>query len=315
MAVTNAMEKTRLALHHIGKLLFAQATELMNPSMNRGLPPSLAASDPSLNYHGKGLDIAVAAYISELGFLANPVSTHIQSAEMHNQAVNSLALISSRATITSIEVLSMLVATYLYLLCQALDIRAMQAEFEQEFQRIVQAELLANFRSYISPTEIGPLFKRILSVMLATLDTTTTLDTTDRMIKVAASGDSLIVKYFTQRNGPGVVALSRLPDFNDGVAKRATESLTAIREAFLTGTRGPAPASNYLVRTRAVYEYVRTTLKIEMHGLENHRSFPEGLDIEDATIGEKVSLIHEAIRDGGMQGMIAGLFGSSGALT
>ena len=87
MAVTNAMEKTRLALHHIGKLLFAQATELMNPTMNRGLPPSLAASDPSLNYHAKGLDIAVAAYTSELGFLANPVSTHIQSAEMHNQAV------------------------------------------------------------------------------------------------------------------------------------------------------------------------------------------------------------------------------------
>lgn len=87
MAVTNAMEKTRLALHHIGKLLFAQATELMNPSMNRGLPPSLAASDPSLNYHAKGLDVAVAAYTSELGFLANPVSTHIQSAEMHNQAV------------------------------------------------------------------------------------------------------------------------------------------------------------------------------------------------------------------------------------
>ncbi len=136
MAVTNAMEKTRLALHHIGKLLFAQATELMNPTMNRGLPPSLAASDPSLNYHGKGLDIAVAAYTSELGFLANPVSTHIQSAEMHNQAVkyvvqlvlhlisakccglSSLALISARATITSTEVLSMLVATYLYLLCQ-----------------------------------------------------------------------------------------------------------------------------------------------------------------------------------------------------
>jgi phenylalanine ammonia-lyase len=87
MAVTNAMEKTRLAVHLIGKLLFAQATELLNPAMNRGLPPSLAASDPSLNYHAQGLDIAVAAYTSELGFLANPVSTHIQSAEMHNQAV------------------------------------------------------------------------------------------------------------------------------------------------------------------------------------------------------------------------------------
>lgn len=87
MAVTNAMEKTRLALHHIGKLLFAQSTELCNPAMNNGLPPSLAASDPSLDYHGKGADIATAAYVAELGYLANPVSTHIQSAEMHNQAV------------------------------------------------------------------------------------------------------------------------------------------------------------------------------------------------------------------------------------
>ena len=87
MAVTNAMEKTRLALHHIGKILFAQSTELINPTMNRGLPPSLAATDPSLNYHAKGIDIAVAAYVGELGYLANPVSTHIQSAEMHNQSV------------------------------------------------------------------------------------------------------------------------------------------------------------------------------------------------------------------------------------
>jgi len=87
MAVTNVMEKTRLNLHHMGKLLFAQCAELIDPSMNRGLPPSLAATDPSLNYHCKGIDIGTAAYVAELGYLANPVSTHIQSAEMHNQAV------------------------------------------------------------------------------------------------------------------------------------------------------------------------------------------------------------------------------------
>jgi phenylalanine ammonia-lyase len=82
-----AMEKTRLALHHIRKLLFTQSTELCNPTMNNGLPPFLAATDPSFNYHGKGIDIATAAYVAELGHLANPVFTHIQSAEMHNQAV------------------------------------------------------------------------------------------------------------------------------------------------------------------------------------------------------------------------------------
>ena len=85
--LVGAMEKTRLALAAIGRLIFTQSTELVNPAMNRGLPPSLAASDPSLNYHAKGLDVATAAYASELAYLASPVSTHIQSAEMHNQAV------------------------------------------------------------------------------------------------------------------------------------------------------------------------------------------------------------------------------------
>jgi len=36
-------------LHHIGKLLFAQATKLMNPTMNWGLLPSFVTSDPLLN--------------------------------------------------------------------------------------------------------------------------------------------------------------------------------------------------------------------------------------------------------------------------
>ena len=87
MSVTSAMERTRLALQHIGKLVFAQMTELINPAFNRGLPPNLAATDPSVNYFAKGLDIAAAAYMSELAWLANPVGTHVQSAEMHNQAV------------------------------------------------------------------------------------------------------------------------------------------------------------------------------------------------------------------------------------
>jgi phenylalanine ammonia-lyase len=169
----------------------------------------------------------------------------------------------------------------------------MQAEFENELQDIVQAELLANFGCYIPPTDAGPLFKRIFLTMLATLDTTTTMDTADRMVKVAASSDSLILKHFTQPNGPGLIALSGLPRFNNEVAKRATASLTALRDAYLTGVRGPAPASALLTRTRPIYEFVRTTLDINIHGLENHQSFPNGLDLEDATIGEKVSLIHE----------------------
>ncbi|KAI9441665.1 L-Aspartase-like protein [Lactarius indigo] len=250
MAVTNAMEKTRLALHHIGKLLFAQSAELVNPAMNRGLPPSLAASDPSLNYHGKGVDIAVAAYVGELGYLANPVSTHIQSAEMHNQAVNSLALISA-----------------------PFDIRALQADFNRELISIVEEELSAHFGRSLSRHESSAVFRDILKIPL--------------------------------RTPP---PYPRFPAFRASVASRATSLLVTLRKEYLSGARGQAPASKHLNKTRPIYEFVRKTLGIRMHGSENESVFSNGLGVEDVTVGQNVSLIHEAIRDGKMQAIVAGLF-------
>ncbi|KAF9048230.1 phenylalanine ammonia-lyase [Hymenopellis radicata] len=312
MAVTNAMEKTRLSLHHIGKLLFAQCAELVNPAMNRGLPPSLAATDPSLNYHGKGIDIAVAAYVSELGYLANPVSTHIQSAELHNQAVNSLALISARATINSLEVLSMLTSSYLYMLCQAYDLRALQADFRRDFTDIVQEELRAHFGTCIGSPDGSALLSKVLSSMYSVIDQTTSMDAVPRMAKVAGASTSLLVDFFTVTQTPdvamSVTALGALPRFRETVASRAAAKLVALREEYLLGARGPAPASAWLGRTRPIYDFIRVTLGIRMHGTENLGVFREGLGIQDVTVGQNVSLIHEAIRDGKMQGVVAGLF-------
>ncbi|KAH8994464.1 phenylalanine ammonia-lyase [Lactarius akahatsu] len=308
MAVTNAMEKTRLALHHIGKLLFAQSAELVNPAMNRGLPPSLAASDPSLNYHGKGVDIAVAAYVGELGYLASPVSTHIQSAEMHNQAVNSLALISARATINALEVLSLLTSSYLYLLCQAFDIRALQADFNRELISIVEEEISAHFGRSLSRHESSAVFRDILKTMYRTLDSTTTMDAAPRMTKVAGASVSVLVDFFTTGPSADPSALSAVPAFRASVASRATSLLVALRKEYLSGARGPAPASKYLNKTRPIYEFVRKTLGIRMHGSENESAFANGLGVEDVTVGQNVSLIHEAIRDGKMQAIVAGLF-------
>lgn len=98
VAITSSTEKTRLGLQMIGKLIFAQSSELLDNRQNNGLPPNLAADEPSLSFTMKGVDINMAAYMSELAHLGNPVSTHVQSAEMHNQALNSLALVSARYT-------------------------------------------------------------------------------------------------------------------------------------------------------------------------------------------------------------------------
>ncbi|ESK92064.1 phenylalanine ammonium lyase [Moniliophthora roreri MCA 2997] len=311
MAVTNAMEKTRLSLHHLGKILFAQCAELMDNSMNRGLPPNLAATDPSLNYFGKGIDIATAAYVGELGYLAAPVSTHIQSAEMHNQAVNSLALISGRATINSLEVLSILIASYLYALCQAMDLRALEAEFKDGARLIICEELSAVYSDILSCVELGSVTEATTKVILASWDTTSTFDATERMQKMGSSSSTTLLDFFTREKADDVLvgkALAAIPKFRQAFAIRATSLLDELRRAYLTGERGPDPASSILNRTRPVYEFVRKTLGIKMSGAENYMRFPNGHGLDAQTSGQDISLIHEAIRDGRIQNVIVNMF-------
>ena len=133
-AVTSAMEKTRLTLQTIGQMLFAQCTEIINPKTNYGLPPSLALDEPSESFLLKGVEIMMASLQSELGLLANPAGNHVQSAEMGNQSLNSLALITARYTHSAIDVLSHLASCHLLCVCQALDLRAMHKKYLETFE-------------------------------------------------------------------------------------------------------------------------------------------------------------------------------------
>jgi phenylalanine ammonia-lyase len=310
MAVTNAMEKTRLALNHIGRLLFAQSCELINPAFNRGLPPSLAATDPSVNYHGKGIDICMAAYVSELGFLANPVSTHIQSAEMHNQAVNSLALISARQTINALEILSLMTSSYLYLLCQALDIRALQSELATGIGKIIREEISSRFGNHLKLAQIDMLSSKICAAVDSKLESTSTMDAEPRFAAAAAASTVPIVDFFTSQPNSPLSILTNIAEFRSRLASRSVQLQERLRTEYLSGTRGPAPASRFLNKTRPVYEFIRVTLGIKMHGEVNRKMFMDELGTEQS-IGQNVSLIHEAIRDGKMQAIVVGLFDQS----
>lgn len=71
----------------------------------------------------QGIDTALAAYTSELDSIATPMTNHILSAEMHNQSVNSMALVSSTKTREGLEILKLIIASSLLALCQAVDLR------------------------------------------------------------------------------------------------------------------------------------------------------------------------------------------------
>lgn len=299
-AVTSAMEKTRQCLQMFGRMLFSQCTELVNPTMNNGLPPNLAADEPSTSYTMKGADINIAAYMSELAFLANPVSSHVQTAEMGNQAINSLALVSARYTHTAIDCLSNICATYLYVLCQALDIRAMDHAYLSAVGPAIQAITADIFgAAFTDKAVLDTLTTKLQEGVVTQFAQTTSLDTTTRFDTIAEAVQSQLTKYLYTHpaSSPSFDALAAIKQWTSRTAETTYSLFHDHREAYYV-----APdATPYLGKASSkMYTYVREELNVPFHkGLADRPGEENGL----RTIGGNISVIYEALRDTGSNGI------------
>jgi phenylalanine ammonia-lyase len=184
----------------------------------------------------------------------------------------------------------------------------LQAEFSAGITKILQEELANNFGAPI-------IYAKLFKMIVATLDETTTMDCADRMKNVAEACTAPLVNHLLA-TPPLTVAIGNIPAFRTSLAARLTALYNQLAKGFLDGAYGSAPASRYLKKTRTLYEFVRTELKIKMHGKENFEQFDHvGIDGligmpggDDETLGQNITRIYEAIRDGKLQAAVVDTF-------
>ncbi|KAI6262735.1 hypothetical protein MCOR14_005536 [Pyricularia oryzae] len=308
-AVTSAMEKARQGVQGIGRMAFSQCTELINPVTNRGLPPNLVAEDPSISLIFKGADLHIASLAAELGLLAAPVN-HVQTAEMGNQSLNSLALISARYTHTANEVLAQLLAVHLVTVCQALDLRAMHHLFMEDFRHHFYRLVAQHYPTAIQPKEplasngtskAWGLANQLWAQLQVAFDSTTSLDAEDRFDAIAKLLRPVLLDHATLNKDPDFVTV--LESFTTTLALSLDEAWCAHRDAYLI--HGNA-ASLLGMASRRAYTFLRKSLRVPLMATWN-LSTPRTEELEAGTgvhgsqaptVGSFVSAVYRSLRDG-----------------
>jgi phenylalanine ammonia-lyase len=299
-SITSAVEKLRSGLQMVGKLLFSQCTEMLNHKMNAGLPPNLAADDPSVSFCCKGLDISLAAYQSELSYLSNSMNNHIQSAEMHNQALNSLAFLSTRYSMQAVELLGMMVAGVLYCSCQAIDLRVMHVTFLETVTSTLSETFARTLQNDRKSEIIGVSLTAAFQSLRNSWWDNAGLDAADR----CSSGASAFVQTLCDPPKGDLCIRSEFDCF-DLSAKEMRQLKSDLQADMLNAYQVHRsefmhePTSERYVGagSKALYTWVRKEMGIPMHrGLEDHPV--PGILAGKQTIGSHVTKIFEAVRDG-----------------
>ena len=310
-SVTSAMEKARDVLQMLAKMLFSQTSELINPMYSNGLPANLAADDPSLSFTMKGVDINMASYMSELAYLAHPVASHVQSAEMHNQPINSLALISARYTMQAVELMSMMCASHLYVTCQALDLRAMYLGFLENLRPAVEKLTTQKFGELLATDDLDSLQAKIWKEIPDTWSSTGTLDADERFQEVANRLMSVVLTGLVKKKDEvpdgSMYTITSIDSWKAELIQLLEQVYKAYRLAFFHRQNTPS----YLGGAATImHNHVRNELGVPFHqGLVEHplpssRGPTTINDRGKKTIGGWISVIYESLRAGEMHSRI-----------
>ncbi|OAY85252.1 Phenylalanine ammonia-lyase [Ananas comosus] len=285
-----SMDNLRIALAAVGKLVFAQFSELVCDYYNDGLPSNLSAGeDPSLDYGLKGAEIAMAAYCSELQYLANPVTTHVQSAEQHNQDVNSLGLISARKSAEAVDILKLMMATHMVGLCQAVDLRRLEELLLEAVKRAVARA--ARKALYVADdgalSEARFCEKELLQVVERQPVFSYIDDPANPNYALMLQLREVLVEKALGGSEEGMAAFKRIPQFQEELKRVLKEEVGKAREGFTSKKDETLKSRIEKCRTYPVYRFVRAEVGTEMLTGEKRASPGEHIEKVYAAMGEK----------------------------
>ena len=143
--VARVMDNTRRALAEMAALIQRQHAQATNGRYNKGLPDNLAGADlsqhPDIGF--KGTDIDMTGWLSRALSIVQPVTPFIQSAEGHNQTINSLAFFSAQLTQKEIAILQIMLAYRFYANAQEVDLRNIERSYREATAQAIQETLEA----------------------------------------------------------------------------------------------------------------------------------------------------------------------------
>lgn len=139
------------------------------------------------------------------------------------------------------------------------------------------------------------------------------MDIKERITSAVEACTTILLQHITSspsfKPEQSTALLEAIASFRENLTSDGLKLHEGLREAFLSGKRGPAPASHLLGNTRPLYEFVRKNLAIPMHGLANLHKW-EGMGVEGRTTGQNVSAIYKAIRRGRIGVVMCEMFSS-----